>query len=181
MRKNPFIPEESLQDAAEAIYELDPEASIAGGYAMAIYGSDRMTKDLDMLAESEIEGLERGRPLTFGGYKTVVKGVPVDIIIRDDEYVELYREALENATTIEGENLRVVSPEHLVAMKLQSMRTKDEADLLFLLQEEGDEGELLVDRQMAVEIVAHHLGGRFAVDSLRSYFREADWLRSQSD
>src|SRR5580698_1698656 len=78
------------------------EVAICGGIAMQVYGSDRFTRDVDFVVSrvpAEQEGV--GKPLSFGGLRlSTTAGVQCDLIARNDEYKELYDEALDKAEPV---------------------------------------------------------------------------------
>jgi len=148
--------------------------AIAGGLAMQFYGSPRLTADVDLVAGAVPKFVIPVRWLTFGGVSsTGVDGIPVDWIVRVDNYAGLYREALDQA--VEIADLPVVSPEYLTAIKMQAGRGKDNDDLIYLLQQPR-----LVDRAAAKMIARRHVGGKFAEDGMESLMQVADW-RSAKD
>src|SRR5262249_13918356 len=102
-----------------------------------------------------------GKRLTFGGVGTKVKGVPVDVIVRDDKYAALYEEAI-----LASRN-GVVTPPYLAAMKMAAGRPKDESDLIYLISN-GQLG----DFKATERIIRKHLGP-YAVDSFEGYAFEA--------
>lgn len=141
---------------------------------MQAYGSDRFTVDLDVVADSMLP-LPPGEPLTFGGHAThsSPSGLPVDVILRDDAMANLYDEALASAKRIPGIPIRVVRPEHLVAMKMEAGREKDDLDLGYLL--------LMLDEKdytAARKVVVKHLG-YYAGKELDARLAEAQWKRSR--
>lgn len=147
---------------------------LVGGLAMQHYGSDRLTGDVDFVARSVPPALAPIGPLTFGGVQTETPGgVPVDFIVRDDGYAELYEEALAVSPKNSQLGVRVVLPEYLVAMKMVAGRGKDLLDLEFLLQQEG-----LVDLARARAIVLKHLG-RYAADEFDRFVDEAAWKKAR--
>lgn len=119
------------------------EYALAGGLAMHIYGSPRLTKDVDLIA-SQILSIEAERQLGFGGERYSVrvgdKIVPVDWIVRRDIFAAYYRAALADADEIE--TVKIITPEWLVIMKYIAGRFKDQEDAIFLLREPK-----LVDRK----------------------------------
>lgn len=141
--------------------------AIVGGLAMALYGSPRLTADVDVAAQRPVAGLKPERRLSFGGFATHVGRVPVDVIVRSDHYARLYEEAVLSARS------NVVSPEHLATMKLAAMRERDEQDLKFLLVNQR------VNLAKLRGIVSRYLGP-YGLDSLESYVLEAKWLRAQA-
>ena len=112
--------------------------------------------------------------LPFGGQKIEMpSGVPVDLIVREDEYKGLYEEALRSAICTE-DGQPIVRPEYLAAMKFAARRPKDNADLIFLLQQPD-----LLDRKLVREVVYRMVGGRFAAEEFDSVVAEADFLQSK--
>lgn len=108
--------------------------ALAGGCAMQIYGSDRLTADVDLLASAYPEVTREGI-LSFGGIKTTAKnGAPVDYIVRDDAEMNLYDAALDSARLVPGIPVPVVTVPYLGAIKLAAGRGKDVQDLEFLLR-----------------------------------------------
>ena len=164
---------DDLIEAAQAIAAADAgAAALVGGLAMQIWGSPRLTGDLDVIAENNL-GYD-GSPLSFGGIRTIEGTVPLDVIIRSDEWAPLYDESLKGAVRLEDIPLPVVTPEYLVAMKMVAGRQKDESDVRYLtLIDDFDLGA-------AEEIVREHLG-RYAVRELHSLMAEARWRRDRGD
>jgi hypothetical protein len=130
------------------------EVALAGGVAMQLYGSPRLTGDVDIISDKEPFGVPEGGRLTIGGISTEVSGVPVDFIVRDDIYRGLYEEALHNARRPPTSDVKmlVVAPEYLVAMKIAARRGKDADDVDWLL-ESG-----MLDMPKTRKIVLRHLG-----------------------
>lgn len=126
--------------------------AICGGIAMAIYGSDRNTKDIDFIAsrrlpvakEDVISYLKQGGEHFLT--KTAKQNVKTDWILRNDRFKAYYQDALKKAVLING--LPVVTTEHLVLMKYIAGRFKDQEDAVFLLKTKG-----LVKRREIKEIV----------------------------
>jgi hypothetical protein len=175
-RKGERLPSyDELLDAAEraAVHvPVGEAAAIAGGLAMQIWGSSRLTGDLDLVADSSL-GYE-GEPLTFGGVRTREEGVKLDVIVRDDEWEELYADALTQAVDVEEVPLPVITPEYLAAMKMVAGRPKDDADLRYLVTSDD------FDFEEAEEILKAHLG-KYAVQELRAVKTEAEWRKSRGE
>lgn len=131
--------------------------ALAGGLAMHIYGSPRLTKDVDVIASATLS-VEAERQLGFGGERYLVrvgkKDVPVDWIVRRDLFAVYYRAALADADEIEG--VKILTPAWLVITKYIAGRFKDQEDAVFLLRQPE-----LVDRK---QIKANYLkvGGEAA-------------------
>ncbi|MBI4956034.1 MAG: hypothetical protein HY908_28700 [Myxococcales bacterium] len=165
-----------LLDAAagfviEAARREGVRAAVIGGLAMQAHGSDRLTADVDIAADALIASLPRGKALSFGGEETSApNGIPVDVVVRTDDYAALYAEAIAEATTLRG--LPVVGTEHLVAMKLAAGRPKHIADLEVLVLREA------TDLVRAEAIVRKHLGP-YAARELRAFAEEARWRRDR--
>ena len=176
-RKGKRLPSYDELIAASERVAASPEArnahvAIAGGLAMQIWGSPRLTADLDVVSTSRLG--YAGEPLTFGGVRTMEGPVPLDVIVRADEWRRLYVDALANAVEVEGVQLHVVEPEFLVAMKMVAGRPKDEGDVRYLVVTED------FDRSMAEAVVRDYLGP-YAVKELRAIFAEAEWRRTRGE
>jgi hypothetical protein len=175
--KSKFLSPETLERTARMALELLRDhgiaAAVVGGYAMQMYGSPRLTGDVDMISSDtpvQPSGLRATKPLTFGGRRYVTnEGVELDLIVRSDQFQALYQEALTNALITE-DGLPVVSPEYMAPIKLAAGRPKDEDDLIWIFQQEN-----LVDRAKALDIADRLLGGQYAKASLQSFIDEADW------
>jgi hypothetical protein len=172
---------DELMDAAEGVAEQaevagDDEVAIVGGLAMQVWGSPRLTADLDVIAASDLD--YEGEPLSFGGVRTregtEEKPIDLDVIVRDDEWTELYQDALENAIEVTDVPLPVVIPEFLVPMKMVAGRPRDEGDVRYLVLRED------FDQKKAEDIVREHLGP-YAVRELRAIVEEAKWRKSRGE
>lgn len=172
MRK--FLGVEDLRLASYELAKSYPKMVIAGGAAMVIYGSDRLTMDLDVLSSRTPSGLRPKSRLPFGGFSMMVGKVPVDVIVRDDELKSLYAAAIHGSMTSRacGWSLPVVRAMYLVVIKLASGRAKDEQDLLFLLS------RMTKTAREEVLLITRKYLGIYAVDEMRSRILEADWMRS---
>lgn len=167
-----------LQEAIEWVNELAEAAQVkvalGGGLAMQLYGSDRLTSDVDIIAERDVPGMEEIGRLSFGGQKARGKGgVPTDIIVREDEVAPLYEDALQASHRVEGMVVRVVQPEFLAVMKLWAGREdKDIPDVKFLIREE------LIDLPLTRKLMKKYLG-IYAVKDFDSLVREVAWQASE--
>lgn len=155
------IDEDSASEAIEIIGKLAAENNtrwaLVGGFAMNLYGSDRLTKDIDIIADKLLPVPEKqivGR-LKQGGERynteTEKKIVIVDWIIRSDELKPLFRAALKESVKING--FPVLTPEWLVILKYIAGRFKDQEDAVFLLSRKD-----LVNRNLIKEHIIKHAG-----------------------
>jgi len=153
-----LLDEESAIEAIETVAGLAEENGVewalVGGLAMAIYGSDRTTKDIDCIA-NRLLPLENQGLLKQGGeryiIKTSKKSVAVDWIIRKDEFKKLFQEALTSAVKIN--DVPILTPEWLVILKFIAGRFKDREDAVFLLSQKG-----LVNRGFIKKQIVKHFG-----------------------
>lgn len=153
-----LLDEESAVEAIEIVDALAESSNISwalvGGLAMALYGSDRTTKDIDIIADKLLP-LEKVGELRQGGerylIKTDRKEVAVDWIIRKDEFKQLFAEALKEAVKIN--DVPVLTPEWLVILKFIAGRFKDQEDAIFLLSRKG-----LVNRNVIKEKIVNLYG-----------------------
>ena len=146
------------------------EFAIAGGLAMHLYGFERATKDVDFLANKRLP-VTVVRYLSFGGERFEIEiggeKIDVDWIMRRDDYKELYRQALADATDIK--QWRILTPEWLVILKYIAGRSKDRLDILWLLQQKS-----LVKRRKVKENIEKVIGKLGAVGFLLGLQREYD-------
>jgi len=166
--------EAGLAELAAISSKSRVEIMLVGGVALHFYGSERLTADLDVVAQAPLPSglVDEGR-LTFGGTKTRTPGgIPVDWIDRDDDCAEVYAEALQYRRVIEGVPLPLASPEYLAAMKMIAGRDRDEIDLIALLQS----GE--VDVPKARRMIKRLLGA-YAAQDFDGRVEEAAWRASR--
>jgi hypothetical protein len=153
-----LLDEESVTEAIQSVAEIAEENGIdwalVGGLAMAIYGSDRTTKDIDIIADKTLP-LEKVGDLLQGGerylIKTNKKEVVVDWIIRKDEFKKLFAEALKESVKIN--DVPILTPEWLVILKFIAGRFKDQEDAVFLLSRKN-----LVNRNIIKEKIVNLFG-----------------------
>ena len=176
--KRNFLGVDQIERGLLEVAAADPTVLIVGGLAMQLYGSDRLTADIDVAAGGRPSPDLQGswphlRPLTFGGVETrTPSGIPVDWIVREDDFEQVYMEAIGAGRRVEGVPLPVVSPEYLAVMKMIAGREKDESDLIFLLQTDH------ADQKKTLRIV-HRLLGSYAAQAFDRYCEEADWKKSR--
>jgi hypothetical protein len=177
----------STDDGIAVAQDLDKQArregvraAVCGGLALHFYGFTRATKDVDFVAANTL-ALPSVRPLAFGGECYLVKlreqEIPIDWIVRDDDYQELYQAALSDAVPTD-KGFLLVTPEWMVILKMFAGRGKDEIDLLWLLR--ADE---LVDRQQVIALLRQHLGraAAFPAQEMEGYFLQADLMRARDE
>ena len=146
---NPMIDTETglaaLQQVAGIARRNGVEYALVGGIAMHLYGSPRLTKDVDVIA-SAVLPMESEKRLGFGGERYSVKTgkrvVSVDWIVRDDTARKFYELALKESYELPS-GLPIVTPEWLVILKYIAGRFKDQQDAIYLLRQKG-----LVDRRL---------------------------------
>lgn len=153
---NPMISTDTGVEAVQRVGQLaaqeEIEWAVAGGLAMHLYGSPRLTKDVDIIASNHLSLTPQHR-LSFGGSSYTLEvgkyAVQVDWIVRNDGYQNYYRAALNDAIKLPN-GIRIVTPEWLVILKYNAGRQKDLADIVFLLKEESLVNRLTV-KQKVVE------------------------------
>lgn len=134
---------EAAQQMGQIAAREEIEWALGGGLAMHLYGSPRLTKDVDIIASRDLSLTPQHR-LGFGGSSYTLQvgkyAVQIDWIVRNDGYQKYYRAALKDAIELSN-GLRLVKPEWLVILKINAGRQKDLDDIVFLLGQEK-----LVDR-----------------------------------
>lgn len=146
---------EAVQKMGKLAAQENIEWALVGGIAMYLYGSPRLTKDVDIIA-SNFVSLEANAPLTFGGNNYLIEigkyKVAVDWIVRNDGYAKYYQAALKDAVIFPN-GIKLISPEWLVILKMFAGRQKDYDDAIFLLKEKS-----LVNRPKVKENVVEVAG-----------------------
>ena len=172
-----LLDEESATEAIKAVAEIAEENGVGwalvGGLAMALYGSDRNTKDIDIIGEKFLPLQNRGL-LKQGGERYFVntnkEKVAVDWIVRNDEFKSLFQEALKDA--VEIDDVPILTPEWLVVLKFIAGRFKDQEDAVFLLSRNN-----LVNRKLIKEHIietAGEIAWELAKLGLQRWFDLAD-------
>jgi hypothetical protein len=168
---------EAAQQAGQLAAQEEIDWAVAGGLAMHLYGSPRLTKDVDIIASQDLSLTPQHR-LHFGGSSyTLQVGkyvVQVDWIVRRDGYQKYYRAALREAIELTN-GLRLVTPEWLVILKLNAGRQKDLDDIVFLLKQPQ-----LVDRPSIKQKVVETAGEDVWLAMLSGFRRLCDLADSKT-
>lgn len=173
-----MISTEDVSKALRYVGEFSSPARpvvLVGGVAMSIYGSDRLTGDIDVLSSARFgTDLRVEKRLSFGGWQfRTPEGITVDVIVRQDRWKKLYRDALRHPGPRHvAPGVGIVRPEYLIAMKMVAGRPKDEHDVLFLLSRPR------TDLNAVRKVVEQHLGP-YAVDEVEQLAREARWRKRE--
>lgn len=162
---------EAVQQAGQLAAQEEIEWAVVGGLAMHLYGSPRMTKDVDIIASQQLS-LTPEHALTFGGSCYTLQvgkyAVQVDWIVRKDGYRKYYVAALQEAIKLPN-GLRLVTPEWLVILKINAGRQKDLDDIVFLLKQPK-----LVDRSTVKQKVVETVGEDVWLAMLPNFRRLCD-------
>jgi hypothetical protein len=143
LENSPMIDTETgiaaVNQLAKIAEKEEIEWALAGGIAMHLYGSPRLTKDVDIISLKRLP-LETIRPIGFGGesYQVIVgkKKIHVDWIVREDNYRDYYVRALKDAAELKN-GLRVITTEWLAILKYIAGREKDLDDIIYLLRKKN--------------------------------------------
>ena len=140
VREVPVGPvDETLERTDRLLRDAGITFAVAGGFAVIEHGYERFTKDVDLLVlTSDLpRAMEVLRAAEFSGNRTPLGGRMHDQ--RTGVQVDLLGTAFdgdERAIRRAGKprRLTVIPVEHLVLMKLETGRIKDEADIVELLK-----------------------------------------------
>jgi hypothetical protein len=169
----PAVLAEATTEIAILAKDERVQVALIGGYAMQLYGSDRLTGDVDVAAYEPIEELPVGKSLSFGGFQTKApNGAPVDIVIRDDEYAPLYEEVISKAIRTRLAAMPVARAEYIAAMKMAAWRGKDDLDLQWLIANKK------INERKTRKIIAKYLG-LYAADEFDRLVDEVRWKVSR--
>ena len=148
----------ALDKIAETAKKQDVEWALVGGVAMHLYGSSRLTKDVDVIASAVLD-LDSERNLGFGGKRYQVKigkkEIPVDWIVRNDTARKFYERALKQAHKLSN-GLPIITPEWMMILKYIAGRFKDQQDAVFLLKQKN-----LVNRKTVRNHITETAGGEY--------------------
>lgn len=147
---------DALKSTIELFKDLRIDYAILGGLALAVWGRERVTKDIDIVINIEEDRLKdlinllKKSPfsirsslkrigqslLIFATYEDKITGFPIEI----DLFIartEFQKETLKRAKDIEvlGQRLKVVAVEDLILYKLLANRPIDIVDASVLLEE----------------------------------------------
>jgi len=149
---------EALDKIAKTAKKQAVEWALVGGVAMHLYGSPRLTKDVDVIA-SAILDLESERNLGFGGKRYQIKigkkDIPIDWIVRTDTARKFYEQALKQAHQLKT-GLPIITPEWMIILKYIAGRFKDRQDAVFLLKQKK-----LVNRRLIRQKIIETAGGEY--------------------
>ena len=170
----------ALAQLARRARKAQVRYALCGGLAMHLYGFNRATTDVDVLASGVLD-LAAKHTLSFGGDSYLVKvkgrGITVDWIVRNDFFRQYYERALAEAVD-SGVGHPILSPEWLVILKYMAGRAKDQLDLLWLLRQPD-----LVDRELVKQHLQSAMGeaAYFPIRELERVFLEADKMRLRDE
>lgn len=181
IEKQEVLTGEGLKAAAiiaEQAMKKGIECALAGGIAMHVYGYQRATKDVDLLASDTLD-LPAEQKLSFGGESYLIqvgeRKITVDVIVRDDFFRNFYEAALRDAQMMPNGG-RIIIPEWMVILKYLSGRSKDILDLLWLLREPGRVDRTTVEQLL--EQVMGKSGAQAVLRGLEPYYLQADVMRA---
>ncbi len=163
--KENFIDPDQINDSIRLIQEMASEqgfsAILIGGVALQVYGSPKLTKDIDFALDRQIndpETLRKISAISFGGARYAApNGAKIDLIVRSDEYEKLYEDAVKNSISSPA-GIPIATPEHLAAMKLAAGREHDILALKWMIRQAD-----LLDIKKARSIIYRFMG-RYAQD-----------------
>jgi hypothetical protein len=142
-RRDPMIDTETglkaLRQVARTADTKGIDWALIGGMAMHLYGSPRLTNDVDVIASATLP-LKSEKRLSFGGErylaKTGKREVPIDWIVRNDAARKFYEAALKDSYQLTPA-LPIITPEWLVILKYIAGRFRDQEDAVFLLKQKN--------------------------------------------
>jgi len=134
-----------------AFEKYDVEYVLIGGVALILHGSERLTRDIDILIDSDPANVEKLKkalysvfddssvaeisPEELKKYSVIRYGTPdgfyIDIIDHIGELASF--QVIESEILLyEGIKIRIAKPDALFELKKNSLRQKDQMDALFL-------------------------------------------------
>lgn len=175
-----LLSHDDLERGAVEMYAIavaeDVDAVLVGGSALHYFGSPRLTADVDFAAHGAIVAESTGT-LSFGGEKLKSpSGVPVDWIVRDDDWRDFYEAAIDDPQPDRNNPapVPVARPEFILVMKMLADRGKDRADIEWLIANE------VVDLKRTRAIVRRYLGA-YALKDIDAIVREVAWKKEKGE
>ena len=132
--------------------------AVLGGVAGQLYGTRRLTADLDVLALNPLPGfVNQGRlalnDASMYGYSSkTAAGIPLDVLLPGRALRVLAVEAIRGARVHAESPVPVLRAEHWAAFKLMAARGKDEDDLKAAI------AAGFLDPAVARPVIEKHLG-----------------------
>jgi len=164
--------EGALVEVAKMASDSRSDIALIGGVALQLYGSDRLTKDVDFVADVPFNGLTDVVEIKIGGYQgKTPSGIPVDVLI-GGKYAELREASLRSAISEPELGVAVVRLPYIMALKLVAGRAKDEEDIRTMLRLD------VVDVEDTLAVIKRYVG-EYAADDFRSVVEEAEWKRDR--
>lgn len=172
--------EAALQETVRRLAPIAGPRALIGGVALAVYGIERYTKDIDFAITVDQAGAVQAalvdadpQPLRIGGVSIETSfGVRVDLIDHRFRYRSLYEAAIQAAmqegpqVTLGELSIPTVPQIHLLALKMAAGRPKDDLDIDALLASDA------LDYRAARALVEQYLGP-YAADRLDERARRA--------
>lgn len=135
----------------EALEKQNVDYILVGGFAVILFGMQRLTRDIDIFIEMAPENIEKLRKalqsvfedpsieeITLGEleqYPVIRYGTPngfyIDILARLGE-VATFDDLEYEAVEIQGTQIKVATPETLYRLKKDTVRPEDKIDAMFL-------------------------------------------------
>lgn len=171
-----FLNSSQIETALVEVSKMadDERCSIAliGGAALQLYGSDRLTRDVDFVADRPFTGLSNVTDMDIGGYQgNTPSGIPVGVLI-GGKYAELRLACLGTAVYESDLKVNVVRLSYLMALKMVAGRAKDEGDILTMLRIGA------VDIDETSNVLKEYLG-QYAADDFSSVVEETEWKKAR--
>jgi hypothetical protein len=168
----------AAQAAAALAESIGQPLVLAGALAMAYHGYRRETSDVDIVipgvigepSGDRVEDAARELGMTvrakhgFGGLDLRDGEVRIDVLTLDRTISGLVPDAVAEAMAsnrrarVFGQDARVVSLGHLIAMKLVAERKKDIVDVIELIKAQIEAGTWSKNGTQAIDVVRRHLG-----------------------
>ena len=148
--------QEDLVGLCARLNELDARYVVIGGFAIITSGYPRSTMNVDLLIDTSLDNealvyqaleilpdqaVKKLSPGEVSQYSVVRVGDEICVDLMASACGIRYEEAIKDSIirTVDGVPIPFASPRLLWRMKEKTHRVKDQADLLFLRQQYGDE------------------------------------------
>lgn len=133
----------------EALEQHDVEYILIGGVAVILHGSERLTRDIDIIVNTKLKNIEKLKKALYSVFKddSIEEISTEDLnkysVIRygtpDGFYIDIierigasYHDITYETILYENIKIKIATPEALYKLKKDSLRQRDQIDVLFL-------------------------------------------------
>lgn len=133
--------EKAAREFSQKLTDLGIPHALIGGLAASAWSEPRATKDVDFLVPTDARAAIGGTMLGGDVYGVTLKHGKTRIdLLFPEKHEDFLEDAIAMAPIIEG--MKVLSPEAIVYMKIDTGRAKDLNDIIAIIQAGGNQNRM---------------------------------------